>query len=256
MLYVINEEFVNFTSEEVKNIHGEFTKTNVNTSTEIFNELDGVNVNNPFTLLKWISERDIPVTDTNMHISITEVETGKNNVLLRSTKDVQRDKDIFILAFPFNGIVKPIPEIKEIRILKGIIVSSNSYSVKWEEKRYRKILYLVFQINPNILNNVGFKMNLESYQLLKNKTSKKIESTIIEKFFLDISPNKEIEISLDEKIYQEDLSEQFAKYKNEKLLNIFSLKCEEELKLERLKSKMNTRNNFSNNNSSFNNKNY
>lgn len=57
--------------------------------------------------------------------------------------------NLYIIAFPFNGMMAPIPEDPKYRIYRGTLVSSGR-SFWYNGHRYRKILYLIIEPNLNL----------------------------------------------------------------------------------------------------------
>lgn len=55
--------------------------------------------------------------------------------------------NLYLVAFPFNGLLVPIPEDPKYRIYKGTLVSSKK-PFWWHGRKYRKTVYFV--IEPNL----------------------------------------------------------------------------------------------------------
>jgi len=64
-------------------------------------------------------------------------------------KEEYVDRHIYILAVPFNGIMKSLPETIQYRIYKGCLVYS-PLPIYFKKKSYKKILYLVFEPNASL----------------------------------------------------------------------------------------------------------
>lgn len=82
--------------------------------------------------------------------------------------------NIYIVAFPFNGMIRPLEEDPRYRIYKGLIASS-AKPFFFNNKKYRKILYLVVEVNKNLFKE-GHKhhtdsvvMDLESFALFDDR---------------------------------------------------------------------------------------
>lgn len=128
---------------------GENNETDFYTSPLVNKEVSKGN-RKPFIKLKT------PITDTEdiKHIiSVRENEFGKRNVLIRATGEAKRNANIIVVAFPFNGLIKPIEPSKEFRVYKGLIASSDSYNITHNGRTYKKILYLVIEANMTLFNN-------------------------------------------------------------------------------------------------------
>lgn len=86
-------------------------------------------------------------------VSVRENEYKKRSVLIRATEEARRDANIILVAFPFNGLIKPIAPSKNFRIYKGIIASSDTYNIQHEGFSYKKILYFVIEPNMILFDN-------------------------------------------------------------------------------------------------------
>lgn len=98
--------------------------------------------------------------------------------------------NLFIIAFPFNGRLKPIPPSKEYRILKGTIVSSVK-NFWYQNKKYRKVLYLIVEPNKDFLDGSGeVTMTLEGYGIYHDLHNDGIEMTKHETLTLTFTDNE------------------------------------------------------------------
>lgn len=90
-----------------------------------------------------------------MSMRVSEEEVGptkKKNptVDVRCLRDDLPNRiNLYVVAFPFNGRLVPIPEDPKYRIYKGTLVSSNR-NFWFNQKKYRKTLYLIIEPNLNL----------------------------------------------------------------------------------------------------------
>lgn len=118
--------------------------------------------------------------DYKSNISVRDIGNNKKSVLIKANDQVNRDANVFVVAFPFNGLIKPIPYSKEYRIYKGIIASSDSFNIVFNNKKYKNVLYLVIEPNMNLFNEDhkyhtdAIKIEIESVVL--DKGGEKIQS--------------------------------------------------------------------------------
>lgn len=108
--------------------------------------------------------------------------------------------NIFVVAFPFNGMIKPIPENPQYRIYKGLIATS-AKPFFYNGRKYRKVLYLIIEVNKNLFNESHkyhtdkIDINLESYALFNDRETGE-QKTNIEKYTLTVlSPMGDYESS-------------------------------------------------------------
>lgn len=150
MLNIINQELFNFKSSEKEAMNQEKLYqldifTTPQASRQMQDELRGRQV---LRLLSSSKE----YTSFNQSISVRDNENGKRSILIRANENVRRDANIFLIAVPFNGIIKPIEYSKQYRIYKGLIASSDSRNIQFKNKKYQKILYLVVEPNMNLFD--------------------------------------------------------------------------------------------------------
>ena len=179
MLNIVNELLFSFNTEKKTNLKSneEFYKLSINTSTKVVRK-------NPQTgepghsirTFACLTSPEKSYTDYNMIIKSYDNEYGKRSVMFRAVKESNYNANIFVIAFPFNGIIKPIPRDKKYRIHKGMISMSDEYSISFNNKKYRKILYLVIEPYMKIFEGDAdheavdeLVIPLESYSIIKDK---------------------------------------------------------------------------------------
>lgn len=119
-------------------------------------------------------EEDGSFTRVNTHTvygvptSFSSRENGKSvSVLVR--EETENRTDVYVVAFPFHGVLKPIQKSNRYDVLKGMISVSGGYSIPFGTYTYKNILYLVLAVDPATTTEpIGIR--LESYCL---KTMKK-----------------------------------------------------------------------------------
>ena len=75
-------------------------------------------------------------------LKVTENNRGIHQVSVRCLKEGYDNKsDIYVVAFPFNGMIRPIEADPTYRMYKGLIMSSVR-PFYFDVRRYRNILYL------------------------------------------------------------------------------------------------------------------
>ena len=190
MLKIINEELFSFYLENCNDeAHGDFVKLSIQTSKSIVKESenkDGMYIPSVRTFARLISP-DKEYSKYNLAVSSKQLENDSAQILFKCTPDIKNDNLICLVAFPFNGIIKPIPESKNYRILKGMISSSEQYSVIYKNKKYKKVLYLILSLKKSVLENqpeAYIPFSAESYAYYKD--GKGEVSTIRETLYVDM----------------------------------------------------------------------
>ena len=127
-------------------------------------------------------------------LKVTENSRGIPQVTVRCLKDNSDNKsDIYVIAFPFNGMILPISEDPTYRIYKGMIMSSVR-PFYFKGRRYRKILYLVVEPHRALFDanhkyhTDTIELKLESYAIYKDKDTGE-EKTNHEAFHLNMMQN-------------------------------------------------------------------
>ena len=143
----------------------------------------------PDVELKWT---DVPMS---IHIANGQ-HPYDTQVDIRCHQRGEDHSNLYIIAFPFNGLIKPIKPDKRYRIYKGFIATS-AKPIFFGSHKYRKILYLVLEINKNLFdpnrkkNTDCIDIEFESFALFDDKVDG-IKKTNHEKMILNItSPNGE-----------------------------------------------------------------
>lgn len=112
-------------------------------------------------------------------------------VEIRCHEKGEDKSNIYVVAFPFNGKIQPLKEDKRYRIYKGVLVTSSAKPFYFNSRRYRKILYLVIEINTSLFDpshkyhtdSIDIKFN--SAVLRTDRETGKV-STVTEEFVLNI----------------------------------------------------------------------
>ena len=128
--------------------------------------------------------------DLPMSVNVNATNKYHPQVEIRCHEQGDDRANVYIVAFPFNGMIKPIPENPQYRIYKGLIVSSIK-PFFFNNRKYRKILYLVIEVNKNLFNadhkyhTNEINIELESYALFDDIETKE-KKTNYEKFMLKV----------------------------------------------------------------------
>jgi hypothetical protein len=91
-------------------------------------------------------------------ISSTISETGRvPKVTVRTSSDTRYNSDIFIVALPYDGMVKPFThDEKALAIYKSVILKSDKYSIEHNDKKYKRVAYFVVRPNFQHLGEDGW----------------------------------------------------------------------------------------------------
>jgi hypothetical protein len=112
--------------------------------------------------------------DLPMSIFINRTIMNQPLVEIRCHEQGEDRANIFLVAFPFNGMIQPIKEDPRYRIYKGMIVSS-AKPFFFNNRRYRKVLYLIIEPNKNLFNPTHkyhtdvIDIKLESFALFDDR---------------------------------------------------------------------------------------
>lgn len=128
--------------------------------------------------------------DLPMSINVDCANQYKPLVEIRCHERGEDRANIYVVAFPFNGMIRPIVQNPQYRIYKGLIASS-AKPFFYQSRRYRKVLYLIIEPNKNLFNKDhkyhtdSIDIALESFSIYTDRdTSEK--KTNYEKMVLSI----------------------------------------------------------------------
>lgn len=110
-------------------------------------------------------------------LKVTENNCGIPMVSARCLREDSPNKsNLYIVAFPFNGMINPIAEDPRYRIYKGMIMSSVR-PFYYKNRRYRKILYLVIEPHMALFDQNHkhhtdtIDITMESFAIYKDRES-------------------------------------------------------------------------------------
>lgn len=161
MITFVNEELFNFAiSKEISRANPDqtFFKMKVFTSSKIVrsNEMSIQNTAEPYIpVSKEIVSIIAPTEDFNHYNHSLNVNpTNPNYVTLKShhKNPGNYDRNYFLIAIPFSGAMKPIPQSRDYSIYKGVIATS-CRPFWFNGAKFRKVLYLLVEPNVNAFFN-------------------------------------------------------------------------------------------------------
>lgn len=136
-------------------------------------------INRELVMINYVNDKiiDEPSLLCEQATSIKVVDNNKGvpTVSVRCLRpDSQNKSNLFVIAFPFNGMLLPIPEDPCYRIYKGMIIPSVR-PFYYNGRRYRKILYLVVEPHMALFNpdhkhhRDSITIKLDSYAIYKDR---------------------------------------------------------------------------------------
>lgn len=111
-----------------------------------------------------------------MSVYVSNVGRYSRQVDVRCHTGGDDRTNIFVVAFPFNGMIRPIREDPRYRVYKGFI-SSSIKPFFFNGHKYRKVLYLVIEINKYLFNEDhhfhtdNIDIPIESFALFTDRTT-------------------------------------------------------------------------------------
>lgn len=162
MITFVNEDLFNFSvSEETSKMNPSqtFFKMKVFTTSKLVRNNESSIQNNvePYVpVAREIVSIIAPSQDFNLYNhSINVSPHNSNYVTIKSHHKgaTNYDRNYFLVAIPFSGAMKPIPQSRDYSIYKGVVASS-CRPFWFNGAKFRKILYLVIEPNSNAFFNV------------------------------------------------------------------------------------------------------
>ena len=145
-----------------------------------------------------------------MSTYVSNVSRYTRQVDIRCHTDGEDRATIYVIAFPFNGMIRPIREDPRYRVYKGFIASSIKPFFHAGHK-YRKVLYLVVEINKNLFredhqyHTDSIDIVFESFSLFTDKVTGE-RNTNHETIALNItSPNGDHSVQWDYEVIDHEV---------------------------------------------------
>lgn len=95
----------------------------------------------------------------NTRISSTIPKDAKySRVTVRTSSDTRYDSDIFIVALPYNGMIKPFDHDEDsLAIFKSMIIKSDKLTIPHGDQNYKRVAYFVVRPYHGAFNqNTGW----------------------------------------------------------------------------------------------------
>lgn len=78
-------------------------------------------------------------------------------ITVRTSTDTRYDTDVFVVAIPYNGMIRPFAHDEDmLSIYKSIILKSDQASIEHMDMKYRRCAYFVVAPNYKNLGNDGW----------------------------------------------------------------------------------------------------
>lgn len=78
-------------------------------------------------------------------------------ITVRTSSDTRYNSDIFVVALPYDGMIKPIVhDENSLQIFKSVILKSDKFSIKHEDANYKRVAYFVVRPHHGHLGNDGW----------------------------------------------------------------------------------------------------
>jgi len=173
MINVVNNELFKFETQKCDSEHGEYFKT------LILSSITSINSEIPSRIVTVTSSSQ-NYNDNKTAVAVRLTGNNNVNVLVKSNERNKYNSDVFLVAFPFNGIAAPILESKAFRIHKGTIVVSDKKNIPFRGTTYKKILYLVVEPNMHLFDSTNrikpseIDFSLTSYNLFTGSDKKTV----------------------------------------------------------------------------------
>lgn len=161
MINLINESLLKVSTEEREGKYGDYFLTSIQTGMSITPKKHGHILAGakaiPWKIASVIAEME-DYNHDNLQVKVKYDQKGPN-VLLKSNPENRYDSEVYIIAWPLNGIMKPIPESKEYRIRKAFVAEMDApYVITAEQDKvlqgsYRKVMYLVIEPNTQLFDS-------------------------------------------------------------------------------------------------------
>lgn len=78
-------------------------------------------------------------------------------ITIRTSSDTRFNSDIFIVALPYDGMIKPFThDTSALQIFKSVIRKSDKFTINHEDHQYRRVAYFIVRPHHDHLGNDGW----------------------------------------------------------------------------------------------------
>lgn len=99
---------------------------------------------------------DDPSSKTRV-ISVIHEGARTPKVTVRTSTDTRYESDIFVVAIPYDGLIKPIDhDEKALSIFKTLMIKSDRMSIAFEDRKYKRVAYFVCRPDYRELGQDGW----------------------------------------------------------------------------------------------------
>lgn len=156
MLHIINSQLIQSKTEPATNDFGDHFKTHFSTTALAINP-EAKETTDRYSGVRLILTMICPdkTAGYNMSIHTKESPNGKLNVLLKSLPTNKYDNDVFLMAIPFNGLIKPLPINPDFHVYHGVVINCMNGPIEVDEVKYNKIIYFIVEpVTKSLRSNV------------------------------------------------------------------------------------------------------
>ena len=165
MIKFINERLFDVATKTSSN--EEFYRTTVKAAIQTKNNTNGEVTQRTVGVITSAKES----LDDNVRIWSTMNE-GKQVTKISVSDRNKFDTDVYFIAIPFNGIIKPISKSYDFKIYKGFTVRNEKRNIEFEGKTYKKIAYMIVVPNSAVFD--------ENHKYAKDELTLRVETVNLE----------------------------------------------------------------------------
>lgn len=94
-------------------------------------------------------------------------------ITVRTSTDTRFETDVFIVAIPYDGLIKPIVhDEKALSIYKSVLVKSDKNSIPFEDRKYKHVAYFICRPDYHELDENGWYSDAASLKVTFAQSNK------------------------------------------------------------------------------------
>lgn len=208
MIKLVNENLLNVKTADVKSKTGkEFKVTTIGSSAKIVKSVENQDkvskkvYHAPRSIVS-VSSSDGNYAEGNIRVTSSK----KNNFMeLRAAVNPKAafDTPLYIVAFPFNGVLRPFETSPQYRIMKGIVCHSCKHNLHLNGNNYNRVLYMAIAPNTQLFNE-GHKYHVDEIKIPftslitiydKNENDENTESKCVRESTMTVTIHSDLSVS-------------------------------------------------------------
>lgn len=151
MVRIVNENLFSVNTEKKNGTYGDFYCTSFASMIETPNlKKQNENYKRVLASIRHSNEDSFNKENTRVIVNRHPENNNTNFVRIAQAETYKFDTDVYLIAIPFSGIIKPMEKTYDYRIYKAFVAKSDKFDINVNGKSYNKIAYMIVSLNNNL----------------------------------------------------------------------------------------------------------